>query len=191
MEKLNLYIESLIFTTEKPISRSSIKEVLEAKFEAKITIEEINESISQLEEKYRSDDFSFSIVEINESFQFLTKGAYVDIIGKSLQINSRKKLSKSALETLAIIAYKQPVIKSEIEQIRGVASVYSLQKLLEKELIEINGRGDGPGRPLLYGTSEKFMNYFGLKSIKDLPKIKEFDMAETQIGELAPIEESE
>jgi len=191
LEKLSLYIESLVFSSEKPITKKEIKEVLEAKFETKVSDESIQEGIDLIREKYNQDSFSFGLIEINNGFQFLTKGAYIDIVGKNLQIKNKRKLTKSALETLSIIAYKQPVIKSEVEHIRGVSSDYSIQKLLEKELIEIAGRDDGPGRPLLYTTSEKFMNYFGLKSINDLPKLKEFEHADTQIGELAPIEESE
>ncbi len=191
MEKLDLYIESLIFTSDKPISVKEIKEVLELKFETKVSKDHILEGIDNLTDKYNDESFSFGLIEINNGFQFMTKGAYIDVVGKNLQLKNKRKLSKSALETLSIVAYKQPVIKSEIESIRGVASDYSIQKLLEKELIEIKGRSEGPGRPLLYITSEKFMNYFGLKTLNDLPKLKEFEQAENQIGELAPIEESE
>ena len=123
-------------------------------------------------------------------FQFLTKGAYHNTVGQLLKIHSKKKLSRAALETLSIIAYKQPITKSDVEKIRGVSCDYTIQKLLEKELLTIIGRSDGPGRPLLYATSEKFMNYFGLKSIKDLPKIKDFKEVDNQIGEQAPIEEA-
>ena len=94
-----------------------------------------------------------------------------------------KRLSQAALETLSIVAYKQPVSKTELEQIRGVSCDYAIQKLLEKELVEIQGRSDAPGRPLVYGTSEKFMDYFGIKSLKDLPKPKDFKDVENVIGE--------
>ena len=105
----------------------------------------------------------------------MTKPEYHDIIGTWLKNQSNKKLSTASLETLSIIAYKQPVTKSEIEAIRGVNADYTVQKLLEKELCEIIGRDEGPGRPLLYGTTDKFMNYFGLKDITDLPKLKEIE----------------
>ncbi|HEX5626122.1 MAG TPA: SMC-Scp complex subunit ScpB, partial [Saprospiraceae bacterium] len=95
----------------------------------------------------------------------------------------------AAMESLAIIAYKQPISKSEVEQIRGVNSDHSIQKLMEKELIEIVGRSEGPGKPILLGTSQRFMEYFGLKSMADLPKLKDFATAEQAIGEPAPIEE--
>lgn len=183
------HIEALIFAAETPISRLDIKLTLEEVFNTKIESESLEELIRQLFQKYTADDFSFEIVEIAEGFQFMTKGAYYNTIGQLLKINSKKKLSRAALETLAIIAYKQPISKSEVEKIRGVSSDYTIQKLLEKELVAIDGRSDGPGRPLLYATSQKFMDYFGLKSIKDLPKLKEFKENDNEIGEQAPIEE--
>ena len=113
----------------------------------------------------------------------LTKGAYYPTVATFLKQSTKKKLSKAALETLSIIAYKQPVEKSELEKIRGVSCDYSIQKLLEKELVEITGRSEGPGRPLIYSTSEKFMDHFGLKSINDLPKTRDIASAKTSIGE--------
>ena len=129
------------------------------------------------------------MLEIAEGYQFLTKGAYHNTVGTLLKQKTRKRLSRAALETLAIVAYKQPVSKSEIEKIRGVNSDYALQKLLEKELVSIVGRSEGPGKPLLYGAGDKFMNYFGLKSIKDLPQPKEFKDPDNLIGEPEEIEE--
>jgi segregation and condensation protein B len=116
-------------------------------------------------------------------YQFLTKPAYQTSISILLRQQSQKRLSTAQLETLSIIAYKQPVTKGEVEQIRGVNSDYSIQKLLEKELIEIKGKTDGVGRPLIYGTSGKFMEYFGINSIQDLPHPKDFSQSENQIGE--------
>jgi segregation and condensation protein B len=98
-------------------------------------------------------------------------------------------LSQAALETLAIVAYKQPVSKSEVEQIRGVNCDYALQKLLEKELVMIAGRSDGPGRPLLYATSDKFMDYLGIRTLSDLPKPKDFKEVENMVGEVPAMEE--
>ena len=118
----------------------------------------------------------------------MTKAVYHDAVSEMLKISSQKKLTTSALETLSIIAYKQPVTKSEMESIRGVNCDYTVQKLLDKELVEIVGRKEGPGKPLLYGTSQKFMNYFGLKSIDDLPKLKDFEQVDNTIGEQESIE---
>ena len=130
------------------------------------------------------NSFSFQIVEIAGGYQFLTKEEYNDTIGVLLKQKSKKKLSKASLETLSLIAYKQPVTKSEIERIRGVNSDYAVRKLLEKELVQIKGRSQDAGRPLLYGTSTKFMQHFGLNSIKELPKLKEFKEEDNQIGEI-------
>ena len=191
IEKLSPHIESLIFAAETPVSQKELQKVLETVLEIKVEEAVLQEALDQLVAKYQQEGFSIEIVEIAEGYQFMTKGAYHHTVGEYLKITTRKRLSRAALETLAIIAYKQPVSKSEMEQIRGVNCDYSVQKLLEKELVSIVGRSEGPGRPLLYGTSEKFMDYFGLKSLKDLPKLKEFAEPDNAIGEQAPIEESE
>lgn len=167
-----------------------IKVCLDEQFTVNLKKQELHLAIDQLKEKYQSDDFAIEIVEISNGYRFMTKGAYYNTIATYLKQSTKKKLSKSALETLSIIAYKQPVIKSELEQIRGVSCDYSIQKLLEKELIEIEGRSEGPGRPLLYATSAKFMDYFGLKSIEDLPKTKDIAVPENSIGEDSIIEKT-
>ena len=190
MEHLVQHIEALIFTSENPLPAEDIRKCLEETFETKFKNEEIEEGIKKLQERYSSEEFALEPIEIAGGFQFMTKAAYHSSIGTLLKQSSKKRLSKAALETLSIIAYKQPVTKSEMEKIRGVSCDYSVQKLLEKELVSIAGRSEGPGRPLLYGTSQKFMDYFGLKSLKDLPKPKDFKEPDSQIGEQAPIEEA-
>lgn len=182
LDKLAIYIEALVFAATSPVDRKDIKYALENAFEVKISKEDIEAALQELQQKYMSDEFAFELVEIAEGFEFLTKPAYYNVIGSYLKQISRRRLSKVALETLAIIAYKQPVTKSELEQIRGVNCDYAVQKLLEKELIEISGRADSVGRPLTYVTSEKFMDYFGLKSIADLPKLKDLQTAENVMG---------
>lgn len=189
MDRLALHIESLIFATETTISLSQIKTCVEDTLEQQYKPVEIKKAIDSLIEKFRSDDYSFEIVEIAKGYKFLTKGSYHQTVGTLIKKNNQKRLSKAALETLAIVAYKQPVTKSDIEAIRGVNCDYSVQKLLEKDLVSIHGRAEGPGRPLLYGTSEKFMDYFGIKDIDSLPKLKDIKVPEIQIGEPAPIEE--
>ncbi len=190
MEYLAQHIESLIFTTEHAISFDEIQSCLEETFETTFEKQAIEEGLTFLKNKYQKDEFSFEIIEIAEGYQFLTKGAYHQTIGTFLKQTTKKRLSRSAIETLSIIAYKQPVSKGEMEKIRGVSCDYSVQKLLEKELVTILGRSERPGRPLIYGTSEKFMDYFGIKSLNDLPKPKDFKIPENEIGEAAPIEES-
>ncbi len=191
LDKLSLYIESLIFATDKPISEKQIKAALDTGLQNTIEKKQIDEAIHELKEKYQQDTFSFEIRKIAGGYQFMTKPSYYETIGQHLKLENKKRLSRAMMETLSIIAYKQPVIKSEIEHIRGVASDYTIQKLLEKELVEISGRSDTPGKPLLYTTSEKFMDHFGIDDLTELPKLKEFKTEENQIGEQAPIEESE
>ena len=189
MDQLAQHIESLIFTADIPISLKEIKKCLEEALDTKFKKEMLEEAIQQLKDRYNQEDFAFELVEIAEGYQFLTKGAYHQTVGTFLKQTTRKRLSRAALETLSIIAYKQPVTKGDLEKIRGVSCDYSIQKLLEKELVSITGRSEGPGRPLLYATSDKFMDYFGLKSITDLPKLKDFKEPDSEIGEKAPIEE--
>ena len=199
MEHLSQHVESLIFSSEQPISPAEIKNVLDSahgkekgkgKAKSKFKVKSIVKAVEELKERYAAEEYSFEVVEIDGGYQFLSKAAYFDSVAAYLKYTTKKRLSKAALETLSIIAYKQPVTKIEAEKIRGVSCDYSIQKLLEKELIEIAGRSDGPGRALLYGTSGKFMDYFGLKDLNDLPKLKDFNTPENTIGEAAPIEES-
>jgi segregation and condensation protein B len=190
VEKLQQHIESLIFASESPITLDEIRKCLKEAYDTSFKKEVIASAIQGLMERYQDESFSIEILEIADGYQFMTKAAYHPIIGIHLRQTMRRRLSRSALETLSIIAYKQPVSKSDLEKIRGVSCDYSIQKLLEKELVTILGRAEGPGRPLLYGTSQKFLDYFGLKSVKDLPKIKDFKEPENAIGEKAPIEEN-
>jgi len=182
-------IEALIFTAEQPIGLKEMKTCLETAFETKFKEEEITAAIEELQARYKQEDFSIEILEIGSGFQFMTKPAFHPIVGQYLKQTTKKRLSRAAMETLSIIAYKQPVTKSEMEKIRGVSCDYAVQKLLEKELVDILGRSDAPGKPPLYGTSQKFMDYFGLKNLGDLPKPKDFKEPDSEIGEKAPIEE--
>jgi segregation and condensation protein B len=184
MEQLDQYVEALIFSSEVPLSIGEICNCLESVFTTTFQKEFVETIVLRLQAKYNIDTFAFEIACIGEGYQFLTKGVYYDIVGVLLKQKSKKKLSRSALETLSVIAYQQPVNKSEIEKIRGVSCDYAVQKLLEKELIQIKGRSKEPGRPLLYGTSEKFMEHFGLSSMSELPKLKEFQPEENEIGSL-------
>jgi len=182
LENLNLYIESLIFASGKSMSVKDLKQTLTAYFDTDISNSDIDDSLSQLVAKYKDDHYSYEIVEIAGGFQFMTKGAFHPVVGQYLRLESRKKLSRAALETLAIISYKQPVTKSGMEAIRGVNCDYSVQKLLDMELVMIAGREEGPGRPLLYETTDKFMDHFGLNNITDLPQLKEFETEDQTIG---------
>jgi len=191
MELLKQQIEALIFCSEQSISLDEIKASLKLSFEWELSDEEVLDAIEGIKSKYLSEDFAFELLEISDGFQFLTKKQYYPTISALIQHKSKKKLSVSQMETLAIIAYRQPVSKSEIEHIRGVSCDYAVQKLLEKELIEIGGKSDGPGRPVLYRTSETFMDYFGLKNVKDLPQLKDLHVEGNEIGTAVEMMDSE
>ena len=190
MQHLEQQIEALIFTAEEPIPLADIHTCLEAAFEAKIKKEDVEAALTNLQQRYAQDTYAVEILEIAGGYQFMTKPAFHPVVGQYLKQTTKKRLSRAAMETLSIIAYKQPCTKSDMEKIRGVSCDYAVQKLLEKELVDILGRSDGPGKPLLYGTSQKFMDYFGLKSLDDLPKPKDFKDPDSEIGEKAPIEEA-
>src|SRR5579864_26990 len=170
------HIEALIFASDKPLTSMEITELINNAFgfmEEKLTLEQIQTSIDGIIEKYASEFYPFEVRESGGGWQFLTKKDYHKTVGQLNGEKFLKRLSSAALETLAIIAYKQPITKGEIEAIRGVSSDYSIQKLLEKELIIISGRNeDMPGKPLIYHVSRTFMDYFGLNSAEDLTKLK-------------------
>ncbi|MCC8423396.1 SMC-Scp complex subunit ScpB [Mucilaginibacter sp. UR6-11] len=183
MENPELYIEALVFASEQSIRIEEILYCLQAAFERDFTLDEVTACLANISTKYSAEHFAIELVNINNGYQFLTKKAYHPVISLLQLQRSKKKLSQAALETLAIIAYKQPVTKTEVEQIRGVNCDYSIQKLLEKELIAINGKSDALGKPILYGTSVLFMDYFGINNIEELPHIKELTDNSTSIGE--------
>lgn len=183
MDFLHRHIEALIFCAPAPLPTEEIIKCLSELFQAEVPLEHVEKAISDLQDKYYAGEFAFAVENLGGGYQFLTKPAYQTSISILLRQQSQKRLSPAQLETLSIIAYKQPVTKGEVEQIRGVNSDYSIQKLLEKELIEIKGKTDGVGRPLIYGTSGRFMEYFGINSIQDLPHLKDFSQPENQIGE--------
>ena len=182
MELLSQHVESLIFCSPEPIKTEEIISCLKEMFSADFLEQEIISVIEKIQKKYLVEDFSFELCQVAGGFQFLTKPAFQASISILLKQKSKKRLSTSALETLAIIAYKQPVTKTDIELIRGVNSDYSVHKLLEKELIEIRGKAEAIGKPLLYGTSPKFMEYFGINSLNELPTPKDFSKEENSIG---------
>ena len=184
------FIEALIFASEKPVTKKEMKECLQSSYGWEVNEEEFQLALENLLIKYDEQKFSFKIEESGGGFQFMTKKDYAPLINIFLNQKSKKRLTRAALETLSIIAYKQPITKAEIEQIRGVNCDYTIQKLLEKELISIAGRQDGPGHPLTYATSEQFMDYFGINSPADLPKLREIEASHVnEIGEAPQVEE--
>jgi len=179
MEISNLipHIESLIFASDKPLTSLEITDLINAAFsfmEEKIVVDQVEASIEGIVEKYNSEFYPFEVKQSGGGWQFLTKKEFHKTVAQLNGEKFLKRLSSAALETLAIVAYKQPVTKGEIESIRGVSSDYAIQKLLEKELVIITGRNEKmPGHPLVYATSKNFMDYFGINSAEDLPKIRE------------------
>jgi segregation and condensation protein B len=171
------HIEVLVFASEKPLTALEIVELINNAFafmEERVSLDQVESCIAGIKEKYNSEFYPFEVKESGGGLQFLTKPSFHKTIAQLNGDKFLKRLSNAALETLAIIAYKQPITKGEIESIRGVNSDYSVQKLLEKELILIAGRNDKmPGHPLVYATSKNFMDYFGINSPADLPKIRE------------------
>ncbi|MDB5229197.1 MAG: scpB [Chitinophagaceae bacterium] len=171
------HIEALVFASEKPLTTLEIVELINNAFgfmEERITLDQVESSIEGIREKYNAEFYPFELRESGGGWQFLTKKEFHKTIAQLNADKFIKRLSTAAMETLSIIAYKQPITKGEIEAIRGVNSDYSIQKLLEKELIIITGRNENmPGKPLVYATSKTFMDYFGINSPQDLPKIRE------------------
>jgi len=185
MEDIEQYIEALIFVSEQSIRTEEVIYCLQAVFSQDIDEAAVSRHIQNISKKYQEDRFAIEVVKVNNGYQFLTKKNYHQVVSLLQAQRAKKKLSQAALETLAIIAYKQPVTKPDVEQIRGVNCDYSIQKLLEKELIAIIGKSEAIGKPILYGTSPIFMDYFGINSIDELPQIKDFTDNSMTIGDHA------
>ena len=171
------HIEALIFASEKALNANDITELINNAFgflEERISLDQVESALKGIQEKYSTEFYPFELKQSGGGWQFLTKPDFHKTIAQLNGDKFLKRLSNAALESLAIIAYKQPITKGEVEAIRGVNSDYSIQKLLEKELITISGRNEHlPGKPLVYSTSKNFMDYFGINSTDDLPKIRE------------------
>jgi len=171
------HIEALIFASDRPLTTLELTDYVNNALgflEDRATLDQVEAALNGIMEKYASDFYPFEVVQSGGGWQFLSKKEYHRTIAQINGDKFLKRLTTASLETLAIIAYKQPVTKGEIEAIRGVSSDYAVQKLLEKELIVIAGRNEKlPGHPLVYATSRSFMDYFGINSSDDLPKIRE------------------
>ncbi|PWW82237.1 MULTISPECIES: SMC-Scp complex subunit ScpB [Prosthecochloris] len=162
-------IEAVIFASEESVSSQEIMQVLDEKLSAP----EIEACVERLNESYASTGRCFRIAGVGGGFRFLTLSSLEPTLKKMLAPKIQRKLSQSALEVLAVIAYQQPVTRGEIQQVRGVSPDYFVNKLLERGLIDVRGRADTPGKPLLYGTTKEFLDFFNLQSLKDLPKLRE------------------
>ncbi len=176
------HIEALIFASDKPLTNIELMELLNSALgfiEDRASMEQVEAAVGGIHEKYNAEFYAFELKQSGGGWQFLTKKEYHKTVAQLNGDKFLKRLSIAALETLAIIAYKQPITKSEMEAIRGVNCDYAVQKLLEKDLVIISGRNeDAVGKPLIYATSKSFMDYFGINSTADLPKINEVLMEE-------------
>jgi segregation and condensation protein B len=168
-EKLIGIIEALIFASERPLSEDEIRRVVGG-----VTPREIREALGDLKKIYDEGSGGIFIAEVAGGWQFRTRPEFAEYI-KALFEQKPKRLSRAALETLAIIAYRQPVVRTDIERIRGVDSGGVVKILLERNLIRILGKRDVPGKPLLYGTTREFLETFGLRDIKSLPTLREME----------------
>ena len=190
MNELHKLLEALIFSSEQPITAAELQTILFTYSGEEVSLEAIQEHVDALQTKYESDDFVFEIVKTGGGYQFLSKPYYHKPITTLLQHRAKRKLSVAALECLSMIAYSQPITKIEIEQIRGVNCDHTIQKLMERDLIKIIGRSDTAGRPLLYGTTQYFMDYFGINGLEELPRLKEFEQKDMSIGAPSEIMET-
>jgi segregation and condensation protein B len=168
-------VEVLIFSSDRPLSLKQMKDIINEEKNATglaADIRNIEKAVNELIEKYNHPDFAFNIVQVAGAYRFATKRDFGPWLAKLNKEKLKRRLSQSALETLAIISYNQPITKSEIEAIRGVNVDYIIGSLLEKDLITIKGRAEVVGRPMLYGTTPAFLEYLGINSTDDLPSLK-------------------
>ena len=169
-EKIRHVIEALLFASDTPVTIQKLKEILELD-----SIIDIKKGIDDLKNHYLKTDSAMTVIEVAGGYQIVSKEEFATYIQKLYKGRQASRLTQRALETLAIIAYRQPITKNEIENIRGVNVDGVVRTLLERNLISIEGRQKAPGNPLLYGTTKYFLEYFGLKSLDNLPKLKEID----------------
>ena len=171
---MNLYnkniIEALLFSSDTPLTLQKLKEIIETD-----SVKNIRNGIDALNKFYEEKKTAMKVVEIAGGFQIVSRPEYAPYVQKLYRGRQASRLTQRGLETLAIVAYKQPITKNEMENIRGVNVDGVVKTLLERDLVKIEGREKAPGNPLLYGTTKYFLEYFGLKSLEDLPKLKEID----------------
>lgn len=161
-------LEALLFSTHHPLTGQRLAELLEVKSQ-----KSIRQAVQELNKQYEESGRTFRVEQVAGGYQLLSLPEFGDILKRLHQREADSKLSKAALETLAIIAYKQPILRADVEAIRGVACGETIRSLMEKHLVNIAGRAEEPGRPILYGTTKRFLQLFGLNNLKDLPQSEE------------------
>jgi len=174
--RLTSVIEALIFTSPDPISWDKLASIIKES-EEELDLDEtvIKTIVDQLNQRFDENDLSFRIEEVGGGYTFVTQPKFHPWLSIFQHENAYRKLSQSAIESLAIVAYRQPITKPEVDKIRGVDSGYILRQLLEKMLVKVSGRADSPGKPLLYKTTSHFLKHFGINSVDELPKPREID----------------
>lgn len=173
---LSSVIEALIFASDEPMPASKVRDIIvENEEQIELDEEAIDSFVEKLNQRYEENGLSFRIERLGGGYTFVTQKKYHYWLSIFQHENAYRKLSQSAIESLAIVAYRQPITKPEVDQIRGVDSGYILRQLMEKALIEVAGRADSPGKPLLYRTTKHFLRHFGINTVDELPKPREID----------------
>lgn len=174
--RLESVVEAIIFASPDPISWEHLAGVItEGDHQVELGREQVAQIVDRLNRRYEENDLSFRIVLRGGGYTFATLARYHHWLSIFQHENAYRKLSQSAIEALAIVAYRQPVTKPEVDQIRGVDSGYIIRQLMEKMLIRVAGRADSPGKPLLYKTTDHFLRHFGLNSVEELPRPREIE----------------
>jgi len=173
---LSSVVESILFASPEPVFASDLTKILNKEVQdLDLSISDVEELVQQLILKHQRCGLSFGIRKVGNAYQFATEERYNQWLRSFNHVNQQRKLSQTAIETLSIVAYKQPITRPEIDQIRGVDSGYSVRTLLEKNLVEVAGRKPVPGKPLLYRTTAIFLEHFGLQNVSELPRPREID----------------
>jgi len=195
MELKNI-VETILFAAEKPLTLPQLREIFSQAGEGEFSTEQsrghqkvrekdLEQAIRDLNKRYDESSSGLQIREIADAYQLVTRSDFVPWLRRLFEVHRPQRLSQPAMETLAIIAYRQPITRADIEAIRGVAVDGVVQTLLERNLIRISGRAEVAGRPLLYGTTHEFLEHFGLKNIDDLPAVEELRKVNIAIAEPA------
>lgn len=182
LEEIKFAIEALLFASERPLHAEEIAEALDGAAGAG----EVRDLLGALKGEYEAERRGFRLMELAGGYQLVTDERFAEILKRFYQSREKKRLSQASLETLSVIAYRQPVTRADIEFIRGVGVDGALKTLLEKGLVRVAGRKEVPGRPMLYGTTPEFLEHFGLNSLKDLPALKEYTEKDLSENLLSP-----
>ena len=186
-DELKVVLEALLFASDRPLSIEEMKEAFSASGgEERVNASDILESLSALKADYEKQGRGFRLFEIAGGYQLVTDSRLAPYLKRFYQEREKKRLSQASLETLSVIAYRQPVTRADIEFIRGVNVDGAIRTLLEKGLVKIVGRKEVPGRPMLYGTTKQFLDHFGLNSAKELPALSEYTLKDIEPHLLPP-----